>query len=126
MDDIKKSEEIKTDENLSSESQFNTENNLNLHGTALFGMTSEDTASVLRDFLKLGHDYLTTNARTVEAPLKKYLIVGFAIIVISILIGSMILVYLEKMDASNLALIIGIVLGYLFTMAKNFIGANGN
>ena len=92
-------------------------------------MTSEDTADFLKEALKMVQptlDYFTTNTKAVEAPIKKYAILGFIGIVLLILGGSMYLVYRGVMDASNLALIIGIVLGYLFTMAKNFIGVNGN
>ena len=99
------------------------------NGNALLGMTSEDTAAFLKDALKMIQpvlDFFTTNTKAVEAPIKKAAIGGFIAIIVLILAGSMILVFCEKMDASNLALIIGIVLGYLFTMAKNFIGANGN
>lgn len=71
-------------------------------------------------------DYLIHSKKTVEAPIKKTTLWGFFIIVLGILSGSIFLVYFDKMDASNLALIIGIILGYLFSMAKNFIGANGN
>ncbi|MDR2943764.1 MAG: hypothetical protein LBU81_01530 [Methanosarcinales archaeon] len=90
-----------------------------------FGFTQEETHHLF-DFIENLADkilrHYDNKTKVLEAPIKRATLYGFFIIVGGIILGSMLLVYHNKMDASNLSLIIGIVLGYLFSMAKTFLG----
>jgi hypothetical protein len=55
-----------------------------------------------------------------DSPIAKSTIWGFITIICVVLIGSTVLLALDKIDKANFTFIVGSILGYLFSMSKMF------
>lgn len=65
-------------------------------------------------------DYYQNKLTKHDSPIAKSTIWGFITIICVVLIGSTVLLALDKIDKSNFTFIVGSILGYLFSMAKMF------